>query len=86
MTDNKTDQAFDIGYLTKAVQDMGTTLSNHTKRSEEQYTQIDERLNKMENQLSFYKTVARTVKVMGASLVALLTIQWADIVQFFTKH
>ena len=75
----------DLGYLTKAVEDIGDKLTHYTSKTCEQYEHTQQRLTKIEDQLSFYKTVARTVKVIGLSLVLLVTAQWHEFIKLFTR-
>lgn len=81
MEDNELHQQ--IGYLTKAVEDIGEVVKSHTAESKQHYSKIDVRLTKMEDQLSFYKTVARTLKVTGAALLLIATAQWDKLAKLF---
>ncbi len=61
-------QNVQIGYLTRAVEENTEVLKN-----------IATRLEKVENQISLYKFVINTVKVVGASIVFILAFKFGDI-------
>lgn len=65
---NKDDNDKQIGYLTRAVEENTEVLKN-----------IVARLEKVEAQISLYKFMINTVKVLGASLLFILAFKFGDV-------
>lgn len=57
-----------LGYLTRALEDNTEVLKN-----------IVARLEKVEAQISLYKFMINTVKVLGASLLFILAFKFGDV-------
>jgi chorismate-pyruvate lyase len=76
----------DLGYLTKAVEDIGEMLKKHVEQSDRKGAAVDGRLIAIENQLSVYKTVVRTVRFIGVAFALMLTAQWQSLLKLIHPH
>lgn len=68
-----------LGYLTKAVEDQGRYISNYIKRAEKTDADTIERLEKIENDISVYKTIIKVIKFAFYLVVLILSFKFGDI-------
>lgn len=79
MDDNARSVEGQLGYLTKAVEDMCVSVDKIAANSKEQDTKLDTRLSKIEDELSLYKTVVKTVKAIALTAIFIVTLKLGNI-------
>jgi hypothetical protein len=75
----------DIGYLKRAVEDMQGLLKHHIKETKEERKELDDRLSKIELQLSVGATMVKTFKFVWFAGILLLTLKLGDIPDLWHK-
>ncbi len=75
----------DIGYLTRAVEDLSQLIKGHMKTEEEDRKVITTRLKKIEDELNTYKVIYRGIKWTFAVLLLIITMKFGDIPKLFGK-
>lgn len=87
MTEEQSNQ---IGYLTALLEshiknndEWRNGATEFRKAQDARLDAQDEALKKIQDELSMYKTIIKTVKFLGAFVVALLTFKWAMIIDLW---
>jgi len=62
-----------LGYLTAMLE----TLVTNQQGFKDSHATLQVRMKNIEDELSMYKTIYKTIKFMGMALVALITFKWA---------
>jgi len=73
----------DIGYIKRAIEDMAELINTSVKESRQDRQKLNDRLKKIEAELSVYKTVYRGVKWIFAIVLLILTLRFGDIPKLF---
>lgn len=69
----------DIGYLKRAVEDLSEVIITHTKQQESDNKDIRIRLSFIEKELSMYKTIYKSLRLVGAIALLIITFKFGDI-------
>jgi len=69
-----------LGYLTAMLEG----LVQNQQGFKDSHAILQERMERIEDELSMYKTIYKTVKFIGMALIALLTFKWALILDLWT--
>lgn len=72
-----------LGYLTGILEGIRDDIKEHKDSSNEWRTKTDSRLQKMEDELSMYNTIYKTIKWIGMSLIAVATFKWASVAELW---
>lgn len=62
-----------LGYLTAMLE----TLVTDQQGFKDSHATLQARMKNIEDELSMYKTIYKTIKFIGMALVALITFKWA---------
>lgn len=68
-----------LGYLTKAVEDQCRHIQKFTKESKEKDAKFEKRLIKIENEISMYKTVIKTIKAIVMTVLFICAFKFGNI-------
>lgn len=68
-----------LGYLTAMVE----TILKNQEEFKSGHKILQDRIQHIEDELSIYKTIYKTVKWIGMSLIALATFKWASLVDIW---
>jgi len=68
-----------LGYLTAMME---TVIQNHESFKTGHAT-LQERMKHIEDELSIYKTVYKTIKFIGMAFIALITFKWALVIDLW---
>ena len=82
------DQARDIGYLTRAVEELTLALREHMDREEEDRKKLEERLGTIEEGVRFKRKLIRYTMGFFSVVSAILTFQFGEvktIIEWITK-
>lgn len=72
-----------IGYLTALVEALKEDVNEHKESTKEWRTRMDEQLSALQKEIDMYATIVKTIKFLGAALVALLTFKWAVVLDLW---
>lgn len=72
-----------LGYLTALVEQLNEQLKEEKKESAEWREKLNARIQKIEDELSMYKTMVKTLKFLAGALVALLTWKWSVVLDLW---
>lgn len=82
------DQAKDIGYLTRAVEELTEALKEHMRKEEDDRKNLEDRLNTIEESVRFRRKLIRYTMGFFSVVSAVLTFQFGEvktIVEWITK-
>ena len=74
-----------IGYLTKAIEDLASMVKSHMDKEEGDRSKLDARLSKIEEDISLARWIVKVIKVLFWTGVFLLTFKFGDIKTLWTN-
>ena len=69
-----------LGYLTAMME----TLVTNQQTFKDSHSKLQERMKHIEDELSMYKTVYKTIKFVGMALVAIVTFKWTLVIDLWS--
>jgi hypothetical protein len=72
-----------LGYLTALVETLAKDLAEHKEESTTFRNDQATRLKNIEDELSMYKTVYKTIKFIGMALIAIVTFKWTLVIDLW---
>lgn len=69
-----------IGYQLAILERLVEELDAHKKDSAASYAAINKRLQTIEDELSMYKTIIKTLKFVVVAVVSVVTFKWSGVV------
>lgn len=79
-------QHHDIGWLMKSVESLNEKIDYINTHQSSCFKQLDDRLNKVEKSISLYQAAIKAVKLIGLTVVLLLTFKFGDIKNLWSPN